>query len=226
MPMTGAVVFDLDGTLLDTLDDIADCANYALALFGYPTHPTPMYRHFVGNGVDKLIFRIVPEDALVPEKFQAVKECYLDRYNAHALEKTRPYDGIVEALRALKETGLHLCVVSNKPDNQTKLTASHFFGFELFDLVAGGGAYPLKPDPALTLHILASVETSPEDAVFVGDTGVDMRTAKNAGLSAIGVTWGFRDRDELTANGADHIVNSPGELPDMIQKILRNKKEG
>ncbi len=218
--MVGAVLFDLDGTLLDTLDDLADSANYALALFGYPTHPTPMYRHFVGNGVDKLIFRIMPEEGLAPEQFKALRERYLDRYNTHALEKTRPYDGVPQALRALKSMGLRLCVVSNKPDSQAKYTVSHFFGFDLFDLVVGGSAdYPLKPDPALTQHVLASVETPPKNAVFVGDTGVDMRTAKNAGLTAIGVTWGFRDRDELMENGADYIADDPGELPALIGRL-------
>ncbi len=218
--MVGAVVFDLDGTLLDTLDDLADSANYALALFGYPTHPAPMYRHFVGDGVDKLIFRIMPEEGLVPERFKALRERYLDRYNSHSLEKTRPYDGVPQALRALKSMRLRLCVVSNKPDKQAKAVISHFFGFELFDLVAGGSAdYPLKPNPALTLHILASVGTSPRDAVFVGDSGVDMRTAKSGGLTAIGVTWGFRDRDELMRNGADYIVDAPEQLLELIRNL-------
>jgi phosphoglycolate phosphatase len=217
--MDRTVVFDLDGTLLNTLDDLADSANYALALLGYSTHPTEKYRRFLGDGVDRLIFRIVPEEGVVPEKLQAMKKCFLDRYHSHALDKTMPYNGVTEVLCALKDAGFRLCVVSNKPDAQAKFTVNHFFGFELFDLIAGGSAaYPLKPDPTLTLHVLASVETPPENAFFVGDSNVDMQTAKNALCTAIGVTWGFRGRGELTANGADHIADTPGDLLEIIER--------
>ncbi|MDR1482810.1 MAG: HAD family hydrolase [Synergistaceae bacterium] len=211
--MTRAVVFDLDGTLLNTLDDLADSANFSLSRRGYPIHETERYKIFVGNGVDTLMERILPENKRTPEEVACLMDIFAKRYAAHSLDKTRPYDGILKLLRALGEREIKTAVVSNKPDPATKQVIFHFFGEDTFDVVAGGGAgFPLKPDPALTVHTLSSMEIPPADALFVGDTMMDMRTAKSAGCVAVGVTWGFRTRDELLKNGADHIIGAPEEL--------------
>lgn len=215
--MIRAIVFDLDGTLLDTIDDIADSANYALEQLGYPTYDRERYKYFVGNGADVLIGRIMPEEARRLDKFQVLKNLYMDRYNSHSMDRTRPYDGIVETLEKIKSLGVEICVLSNKPDSQVKIIIEKFFGEDFFAIAAGGREnFPLKPDPALTLHILDSIGIEPADALFVGDTEVDIRTAKNVGCGPVSVTWGFRTRDELERNGAEVIIDRPEELLELI----------
>lgn len=214
------ILFDLDGTLIDTLDDIADAANFALASFGYPTHETARYRDFVGRGVDRLIMSIAPEWAMAPEQFRSLKGCYLERYASHMADKSRPYDGAIDALRELRAMGLALCVISNKPDDDAKAAVSRFFGYDMFDLTAGGSeGTPLKPDPTLALRLVASVESSPERAVLVGDTHIDIETAKNAGMASIGAAWGFRGRAELEAAGATAVIDEWQELADAVRTL-------
>jgi phosphoglycolate phosphatase len=211
--MMRAVIFDLDGTLLNTLDDLADSANFSLLRRGHPIHDTERYKIFVGNGVDTLMERILPEGKRTPEEAALLKDVFVERYAARSLYKTRPYGGVAELLRALGDKKIRMAVVSNKADPATKQVISHFFGEGTCDVVVGGGiGFPLKPDPALTIHVFSSMGVLPADALFVGDTMMDMRTAKNAGCTAVGVTWGFRTRDELQKNGADHIIYAPEEL--------------
>ena len=206
-----AVLFDLDGTLLDTIDDIADSANYTLERFGYPTHPVDAYRYFVGRGADYLLGAILPEEARTPENMNSLKKVYAERYNAHSLDKTRPYDGIVEAVKKLREAGLKLAVISNKPEQATKSTVLSTFPEGPFDFLAGAKpGVPLKPDPAIVRIVLDEFGISPDEAFFVGDTSVDLATAKNARCPSIGVTWGFRP-EEVT--GADFVIDDPAELP-------------
>jgi phosphoglycolate phosphatase len=207
-----AILFDLDGTLLDTLGDIADCANYALASLGYGVHQADAYKYFVGSGVDKLIERIIPPETRGFDAAARVKRVYLEYYSAHLFDKTRPYDGIPDLLRALEKTPLRLAVVSNKPDDQAKFAISRYFGGDTFDIVIGGmDGVPLKPDPTITRRVLRELSVASSEAMYVGDTGIDMRTAKNAGCISVGVTWGFRP-DEVRAAGADYIIDSPEEL--------------
>ena len=209
-----AVWFDLDGTLLNTLDDIADSANYILERFGYPTHTVDAYRYFVGQGADNLLRAIVPESARSLENVDALKKAYTERYDAHSLDKTRPYDGIAEAVKKLRETGLKLAVISNKSDQATKKTVSSTFPEGLFDFLAGArSGVPLKPDPALVRIVLDEFGISPDEAFFVGDTSVDLATAKNARCPSIGVTWGFRPEE---AAGADFVIDDPSELPGLV----------
>jgi phosphoglycolate phosphatase len=209
-----AVLFDLDGTLLDTIDDIADSANYTLEHFGYPTHPVGAYRHFVGQGADHLLCAIVPGSARAPENIDNLKKIYVERYNAHSLDKTRPYDGIVEAVKKLREAGLKLAVVSNKSEHATKSTVSSTFPEGLFDFLAGAKpGVPLKPDPAIVRIVLGEFGITPDEAFFVGDTSIDLATAKNARCPSIGVTWGFRP-EEVT--GADFVIDDPSELPGLV----------
>lgn len=181
--MTKAILFDLDGTLLDTIADIADSANFALSSLGYPTHATEKYKSFVGNGVDTLVRRILPEESRTPQNLDAVKRVYLVRYGQHSLDTTAPYDGIVDLLDELARAGQKLAVVSNKNDDVAKSTVTYFFGSDRFDYVAGALAgTPLKPDPVAALRAMENMKVSPEECFFVGDTSVDMLTGKNAGL--------------------------------------------
>jgi phosphoglycolate phosphatase len=209
-----AVLFDLDGTLLDTIDDIADSANYTLERFGYPTHPVGAYRYFVGQGADCLLGAIVPDSARTPENMSSLKKVYVERYNAHSLDKTRPYDGIAEAVDKLREAGLKLAVISNKPEEATKSTVLSTFPEGMFDFIAGAKpGVPLKPDPAIVRIVLEAFGISPDEAFFVGDTSVDLATAKNAGCPSIGVKWGFRPEE---AEGADFVIHDPSELPGLV----------
>jgi phosphoglycolate phosphatase len=209
-----AVLFDLDGTLLDTIDDIADSANYALEHFGYPAHPVGAYRYFVGQGVDRLLCAIMPEGARTPENIDSLTKVYVERYNAHSLDKTRPYDGIAEAVKKLREAGLKLAVISNKPEQATKNTVSGMFPEGLFDFLAGARPdVPLKPDPAIVRIVLDEFGISSDEAFFVGDTSVDLATAKNARCPSIGVAWGFRP-EEVTE--ADFVIGDPSELPGLV----------
>ena len=212
-----AVLFDLDGTLLNTLDDIADSANFALEQFGWPTHSVDAYRYFVGNGVDNLMRTIVPGgEAREPETLLSLKKVYLERYGAHSLDKTRPYEGVPEMIAELKNMSLKLAVASNKPDADSKFTMSRTFAEGAFDIVAGGkSGVPLKPDPAIVHNILAALGVTPAKALFVGDTNVDLATAKNAECRSVGVLWGFRP-DEVSK--ADFIISHPSELIELIRQ--------
>jgi phosphoglycolate phosphatase len=210
--MIKAVLFDLDGTLLNTLDDIADCANKALLANGFPVHDVEAYKYFVGNGVAVLIRKITP-DAASPDEMEKVKKTYADLYAGHATDKTKPYSGIPELLVALRERGIKSAVVSNKPDPSTRQTAEHFFGSAAFDFVTGNRpGMPLKPDPAIVRLATESIGIPPDRCLYVGDTGTDMATAKNSGCVAVGVTWGFREKNELLESGAGFLIDSPEEL--------------
>ncbi|MDR1471673.1 MAG: HAD-IA family hydrolase [Synergistaceae bacterium] len=207
-----AILFDLDGTLLDTLGDIAGCANYALASFGFGEHPVDAYRRFVGSGVDRLIERAVRPGPLTPETASRVKKLYLDRYAELTRGVARPYDGVPDLLSKLRQFPLKLAVVSNKPDDQTRRSVSLHFADDAFDAVVGAReGTPLKPDPTVVRNVLGDLAVAHGEALYVGDTGVDMAAAKNAGCASVGVTWGFRP-DEIREANADYIIGSPAEL--------------
>jgi phosphoglycolate phosphatase len=215
-----ALLFDLDGTLLDTLDDIADSANYALEASGYPRHPVSAYRYFVGQGADNLVKNIVPEMARTAEHLASIKEIYSERYAGHFMDKTRPYDGITAAIGELKKIPVKLAVISNKPELATKAAIAAAFAPGLFDVVAGGrDGVPLKPDPAAVYNILGELGASPDETMFVGDTTVDLQTAGNAGCVSVGVMWGFRPEEISAARnrGADFVIESPAELVDLVR---------
>ena len=213
-----AFFFDLDGTLLYTLGDIAANANYALSQRGCPTYETERYRQFVGDGVFVLMKRILPEGRRTPEEIEALREIYMARDAERACALTRPYDGIPEMLLALRQRGVKAAVVSNKPESQVRFAVERFFGKSArfienpFDFIIGGGNLPLKPDPAMLFRTADVLGLPLERCILAGDSGMDMRAAKSAGCTAVGVTWGFRDAEELLQNGADHIIHKPGEL--------------
>ena len=208
--MIHAVLFDLDGTLTNTLQDISDAMNHALAVFGLPVHPTLEYRYLVGDGARKLAERAVGErQDLVPQ----VLACYQQRYEQHSLDKTRPYEGTLETLLALRRRGVPACVLSNKPDADTRRVVYHFFPQECFALVEGQiPGIPVKPDPAHALAMADKMGIPPEQFLYVGDTSVDMCCAKAAGMHPIGALWGFRDEEELRLSGAERIIQAPEEL--------------
>jgi phosphoglycolate phosphatase len=215
--MAKAVLFDLDGTLLNTLYDLADSGNHVLSLNGWPTHEAEAYKYFVGDGVTMLVRRILPEAHRTPDEIERVKKVFVEHYQAHAIDKTGPYDGVEKMLDSVKKSGLKMAVISNKPDAQTQYIVSKFFGDGFFDYVIGNRQdLPLKPDPAIVRLALESLGVSTGDAQYVGDTGTDMKTAKNAACFAVGVTWGFRPKEELLENGADIIINTPDEIVGLL----------
>ena len=211
-------IFDLDGTLTDTLTAIAHFGNGALAANGFKTYDTDRYRAFVGDGRKKLIERMLDaQDALTGENYAAVCAAYDAAYEADPLYKTAAYDGIYELLSALRSNGLRLAVCSNKPDNVVHGVIERVFAPDTFDAVCGaidGGA--VKPDPALALEIAEKLDARPDECLFIGDTNVDIFTAKNAGMVSVGVLWGFRDRAELESAGADYVIAEPRELLQIV----------
>lgn len=213
MPKYSTIVFDLDGTLLDTLDDMLDATNYTLAQLGYPLRTKDEIRQFVGNGIAKLVERAVPvgTDA---EGIAKALEIFTPYYNAHKQDKTAPYAGILEMLKALKDYGLTLAVVSNKFDTAVKELMPEYFP-DLINAAAGeaeSAGIPKKPHPAMVHSVLNTLNADPAKAVYVGDSDVDLQTAKNSGLPCISVTWGFRDEDFLRAHGGTTFVHTPVEL--------------
>lgn len=208
------VLFDLDGTLIDSLEDLADASNYALEQFGYPRQErVEDFRYFVGDGVPKLMERILPPGEATQERIEALRSAYVKRYLEHCCDKTRPYPGVAELLAALKEKGIGAAVVSNKPDDQTRRILGELFAPGTFAAAAGNQpGYRVKPDPGLTWKVMGELGADPADCLFVGDSGVDMRTAENSGATGVGVLWGFRTREELLENGAAHLIETPGAL--------------
>ena len=208
-----AALFDLDGTLLDTLDDLADAANRVLAAEGMPVHEVEAYKKFVGDGLATLVERIVPADQHNEETLGRVMDAFRRDYGAHWHEKSRPYAGVPEMLAGLQKRGLRLAVLSNKPHEFTKLCVQQMLGeFSFYPVLGQREGLPKKPDPAGALEAAALLDIPAREILYIGDTAVDMRTAAGAGMTAVGVLWGFRDEEELTASGADYLVRHPGEI--------------
>lgn len=206
-------VFDLDGTLIDSLEDLAESTNRALAQNGFPRHPTQRYRTFVGDGVGLLVRRALGS-AATPENEEKILAGFNREYAVHYADHTRPYPGIPEALRALAQKGVRCAVLSNKPDNFVKEIVSRMFPDFPFAWVQGKAeGFARKPDPASLLHILQSLAVPKNRVLYIGDSDVDIETGRNAGVETCGVAWGFRGRAELAAAGASHVADAPGELP-------------
>lgn len=211
--MKKTVIFDLDGTLLNTLDDLADSTNYALSKFGYPTRTIEEVRQFVGNGVAKLMERAIPDGKNNPN-FEKCLSIFKENYAQNMYNKTAPYNGIIEMLSNLKSKGIKIAVVSNKFDLAVKeLCKKYFEGF--IDFAAGENeaqGIKKKPAPDTVISVLNEFNFAPEDAVYVGDSDVDIMTAKNSKMPCISVTWGFRDEKFLLENGATILINAPSEI--------------
>jgi len=209
-----AIIFDLDGTLLDTLHDLAASTNYALSQYGMPQHSLDDIRRFVGNGVRKLMERAVPQGADHPQ-FEQVFAAFRQHYMQHSLDTTRPYDGIPELLRTLHQRGFQLAVVSNKMMAATQELVAHFFP-EIRVAIGENEAAGIrkKPAPDTVFEALRQLHTS--EAIYVGDSDVDLLTARHAGMPCVSVLWGFRDRDFLEQHGADIFISHPHQLLDIV----------
>ena len=214
------IIFDLDGTLLNTLPDLAHSANFALVKSGFPTHPVEDYKLFIGNGITKLLERILPENQITETVVTQIKDSFLAYYDTHNTVYTEPYAGIPELLHSLLSKGLMMAVASNKYQKATEKLVKLFFPDIPFIAVLGQReGIPAKPNPAIVFDILDVTGLTPCEALYVGDSGVDMETASNSGLISIGVTWGFRPRGELETTGACYIA----DMPDDIIEIINNQ---
>ena len=213
-----AVIFDLDGTLIDSIEDIALCTNEVLEKIGHETHPLDAYQNFVGDGALMLITNALNDNVTqetIEEALVLFKEIYGDRIH----KNTKPYDGIYEMLDSIKNHHLHLAVLSNKPHPFTVEFINHFFQQYPFVEIHGQKEnVPKKPDPKGALNIAEALQISPRDIIFVGDTPTDIKTAKSAGMFSIGVSWGYRSVDELKTAQADLIARDPKHLAEIILK--------
>jgi len=210
-----AILFDLDGTLLDTLTDLADAANRVLAAAGLPTHDENAYRRFIGDGSRLLITRALPEDHRDPSTVDAFLKRFKADYGAHWKSATRPYPGIRALLGDISDRDIPKAVVTNKPQRFAERCLEHFFPNTTFRIIRGQeGRRPLKPDPAPALDVAAVLQVPPEACLLLGDSGVDMQTAQAAGMLPVGAAWGFRPEAELTAAGAVRIVRHPWDVLD------------
>jgi phosphoglycolate phosphatase len=214
-----ATLFDLDGTLLDTLDDIADAANRVLATRGFPTHPNPNYRAFIGEGVVKLMLRALPETHRDEATVQACVGAYVQEYERTWKAQTKPYAGVPEMLDALVVRGLKLAVLSNKPDHFTHRCVGELLAGWTFDVVLGASdRFPRKPNPASAIETAKRMGVSPAECLYVGDSGIDMQTARGAQMCSVGALWGFRDKEELLKDGAQHLIDKPSEVLDLLNR--------
>ena len=215
-----AVLFDLDGTLLNTLDDLADSTNLALRQLGLPEHPVESYKRFVGDGMENLIRRAVPEDHCDSAALVKCADLMREQYAARWAEKTRPYDGIPDLLDALTMRGIRMAVFSNKPEEFTQLCVERLLAGWHFEVVLGARpALPKKPDPAGARLIARRLQVEPTDVVYLGDTGTDMQTAVAASMLPVGALWGFRTAEELVAHGARTLIQKPLDLLRVLDAV-------
>ncbi len=211
------VIFDLDGTLLNTLDDIAEAMNFALNRMGLATHPVDDYRLFIGEGVDMLVRRAVAP--VTDEKIIGrCRDEFQKRYSINWNRKTAPYESVESMLNELEASRVFLAVLSNKPHAMTTEIIRYFFAERHFTVCIGNGIFPRKPDPSAALYIASVMGVNPSDCLYVGDSGTDIDTANAAGMPSVGVLWGFRGERELREKGACWIV----ERPEKIVRIVRN----
>ena len=212
-----AVIFDLDGTLIDTLEDLKDSINFALEQHGMPERSLEEVRTFVGNGVKKLVFRSVPENTS-----EELRESCLKAFKAHyitnSMNKTRPYNGICELIKKLKEKGVKLAVVTNKTQDAADAIMNEFFKDDFEIIIGQIDGVAQKPQPDGVWYAIEKLGASKQNSVYIGDSEVDCLTAKNSGIPIIGVTWGFRGRKVLEENNADYIVDSPEEILNIITR--------
>lgn len=209
-------IFDLDGTLLNSIGDLMNACNVALGHFNYPIHEEDAYKHFVGNGIYKLVERALPKEEREEARVKEVKAVFDAYYKAHSLDETKPYEGIIELLTDLREKGIYCCVLTNKAQTYAKALVNHFFG-DLIDQVIGQReGIPTKPDPIGITQLLEFYNISPKACIYIGDSDVDMKTAENAGVDAIGVLWGFREEKELKEAGAKYLAKTPSILKAQI----------
>lgn len=210
-----AVIFDMDGTILNTLEDLKNATNYSLRQFGMPERSLEEVRMFVGNGIRKLVERAVPAGTS-EEKIAQVLDVFLEYYEIHNADNTSPYPGILELVEKLKKSGIKTAVSTNKADVPAQELGREYFN-GIFDLIVGQqDGLKVKPAPDSVNKILSILDIQKKDAIYIGDSDVDVQTAKNSGLDFIGVSWGFRGREFLEKNGAKNIVDNANEILDLV----------
>ena len=216
--MTKLAIFDLDGTLLDTVKDLGNATNHALTECGFPTHPIEAYYQMVGRGIYNLFRAAIPSEYATEDNVQRMASYFIPYYDTHKCDCTRPYDGIPEMLKTITDRGVRLAVASNKYQDGAEKLVHHFFGeYDFVKILGQRDGQPIKPDPAIVDQILADVpKVAKEQVVYVGDSNVDMQTGANAGVRTVGVSWGFRTREELAAYSPSAIVDTPEELSRVI----------
>ena len=214
-----AVIFDLDGTLLDTIEDITNSMNEALALHNLQPFTVEDFKYFVGKGVDILVSEVLKAQNASDGYFENIKQQYLTNYLLKQREMTKPYSGILTLLETLKEKSIYVCVLSNKPDIDTQLVIKYYFkDYPFFVVMGKKPEFDIKPHPGSVNEILSLLHLKNEEVLYVGDTATDMQTAVNASLTPVGVLWGFRQKDELLMSGAEYIISHPSELLQVIEK--------
>lgn len=210
-------IFDLDGTLADTIADLANAVNHSLLAMHFPTHPVDAYRHFVGNGVRRLCERALPADAS-PEDAEQLLSLFQTYYEAHCLEYTHPFAGMPEVLDQLRSQGILLAVATNKPQPFSETIVHTLFGQDRFCKILGSCEHrPRKPAPDILQELMEFCQASPEQTVLIGDSEIDIETADHAGVDSIGCTWGFREKAELQQAGALRLANAPLDLMQFFQ---------
>ncbi|NDV66131.1 HAD family hydrolase [Bacteroides sp. 224] len=216
--MKKLIIFDLDGTLINTIADLAQSVNHALTILGFPTHQEEEYNFMVGNGINKLFERALPEGEKTEANILRMREEFLAFYSEHNADKSCPYPGIPELLHTLNEQGYLMAVASNKYQAGTEKLVNHYFGNIPFIAVLGQreGINP-KPDPTIIHDILQVAQVSKEEVLYIGDSGVDMQTAINADITSCGVTWGFRPRTELEGFQPNYIIDKAEEVLQLLK---------
>lgn len=211
------VIFDLDGTLVNTIEDLGTSTNVALKQNGYPTHPLEVYKQFVGNGIYKLVWRALPEEARTEVIIKQVLETFITYYNGHLTDFSKPYEGIYELLHTLRERGVQVAIATNKPHAQAiKLVEACFPDIKFLDVSGNQEGIPHKPNPYTVERIIEKAGVQLAEVLYVGDSDVDMQTAVNASVYGIGVSWGFRSIEELWENGANAVVKEARQILDYL----------
>ncbi|HUX13022.1 MAG TPA: HAD family hydrolase [Spirochaetia bacterium] len=214
------ILFDLDGTLLDTIDDISDAANTVLRRHGFPLFTSEDYRRMVGWGITELMRRCIPGERVDRQLLDSCVAEMKAEYAAHPVDRTRPYEGVIAVVRELGRRGYKLAVLSNKAHELTTIIVEKIFPADSFAVVQGQrSSIPPKPDPEAALSICATFGLKPSEMLYVGDTAVDMETALNAGMTPLGVSWGFRDRTEVVNAGARMVIDTPYELLEILAGV-------
>lgn len=214
------IVFDLDGTLLDTLEDIAISANFALVTLGFEAQEREKYRYFVGEGIFKLFENIFASHPQTPELIQQAVTLFETHYTKQFNQNTKLYEGVSKMLSFLQKRNFKMAILSNKPDSFTKMCAIKYLRQWKFDVVFGAReGVPRKPDPRGALEISELLHVTPNDCYYLGDTMIDMKTANSAGMIAIGALWGFREENELREHGAKYLVQTPSEVIKLLAEV-------
>lgn len=215
--MKSLAIFDLDGTLLNTIDDLGNSCNHALRSMGFPTHALMSYPMMVGNGITRLIERALPDEARTPEIINSARRLFVDHYNDHCCDATVPYPGIPQLLAELNKRNVNIAVASNKYDSAVHRIIARYFPDIRFAAIFGQlEGIPTKPDPSIVFEILTACPTPKSETLFIGDLAVDIETARRACVDSVGVTWGFRSENELRKAFADNIVSDPDDILSLI----------